>query len=470
MDETPVVTAFLRHRGEILLLKRSDDVGSYSGRWGAVAGHVETSPERDVKREIREEVGIDEQAVTYVTAGEPFTVTDQTLESHWHVHPFLFEVDHRTIELNWESSDAEWVSPTVILERDTVPQLWTSYERVRPTVETLKTDSDHGSTWLSLRALEVLRDEVTRIAASQKGVDSEVASQTKVDDSKRIESEECLLDTTNPTFETPEQVVRALLEARPSMTVITNRINRVIAKTGVDDTEKQSDDGRESSKNLRAISQAAHRAIQQAIDTDRQVIDHTASEIDGKRVATLSRSGTVCAALDSAKPATVLVAESRPGSEGTTVAEKLATQNLDEEIDTATAVTLTTDAAFAFELEQQDIAVLVVGADSILADGRVINKIGTCGAAITASAMGITVLVASATDKIRPDTKYDLEPRPASELYDGKAPITVYNPTFDVTPPEYIDGIVTERGMFETDAVTDVIKDRRARGWYRDRQ
>lgn len=47
----------------------------------------------------------------------------------------------------------------------------------------------------------------------------------------------------------------------------------------------------------------------------------------------------------------------------------------------ATAVTLTSDAAFAQALAEFDADALVVGADTVLADGRVVNKVGTRNAA-----------------------------------------------------------------------------------------
>ena len=48
---------------------------------------------------------------------------------------------------------------TEILARDTVPQLWTSYTHVAPTLDTIRADRVHGSAYLSYRALEVLRDQ-----------------------------------------------------------------------------------------------------------------------------------------------------------------------------------------------------------------------------------------------------------------------------------------------------------------------
>lgn len=67
MNETHVVTCFLRYRGEVLLLHRSDAVGSYAGQWGAVAGHAEGDPDGAAREEIAEETGLDD-AVSFVRA------------------------------------------------------------------------------------------------------------------------------------------------------------------------------------------------------------------------------------------------------------------------------------------------------------------------------------------------------------------------------------------------------------------
>ena len=47
METRPVVTCFLRSEAEVLLLRRSDAVGSYRGQWGGVAGHVADDAGRD---------------------------------------------------------------------------------------------------------------------------------------------------------------------------------------------------------------------------------------------------------------------------------------------------------------------------------------------------------------------------------------------------------------------------------------
>ena len=54
-----VVTAFLRHAGKILLVRRSGKVGSYQGCWSAISGYLEDStPLAQAQREIAEETGL----------------------------------------------------------------------------------------------------------------------------------------------------------------------------------------------------------------------------------------------------------------------------------------------------------------------------------------------------------------------------------------------------------------------------
>jgi translation initiation factor 2B subunit (eIF-2B alpha/beta/delta family)/8-oxo-dGTP pyrophosphatase MutT (NUDIX family) len=415
MDEKPVVTVFLRNRGEILLLHRSDDVGSYPGQWAAVAGHVENSSAESAHREIREETGITGDALDRVRTGEPFTVEDADLGTAWEVNPFLFACDTRSVELNWESTTAEWTSPTAILDRETVPRLWTSYDSVRPTVETIRTDTAHGSTYLSIRALEVLRDEAG------------IVTREEAENSTQAER---IVDC-----------AQTLLEARPAMSVLANRINRVMSAADGDPA---------------VVEDRAHQAIDRAVNADTEAARHASDHLGG-RVATLSRSETVLEALERASPEAVLLPESRPGREGVTVSELLADE---------TEVTLTTDAAFAQQLHSWEADTLVSGADAILADGRVVNKVGTRAAAIAASHEGITALVVAARDKVSPTAEVDLEERPPTELYDGNTPLTIANPTFDVTPAACVDTVITENGDADTASVRNIAGEHRTRtGW-----
>jgi len=418
MDERAVVTCFLRNDGEILLCRRSDAVDSYQGRWGGVAGHVRDDsgewrdPEAAARAEIAEETGLAD-AVTVVRSGEPFRVDDDG--RRWLVHPFLFDCDSRAVEPNEETADWEWCHPPEILRRETVPRLWTSYDRVRPRVTTLA-DRTHGSAWLSVRALETLRDEAA--LAVEGRADGRETGERAGDDWAAL-----------------ADLARRLRGARPSMAVLENRLNRVMTAATDEQTPA-------------AVERAASGAIDQSVDADREAA-RLAAESLPDRVATLSRSGTVDAAVRASDPEAVLVAASRPGGEGVGVAESLAD---------ATAVTLTSDAALAFELREWDAGAVVVGADRVLPDGRVVNKVGTRGAALAAAAAGIDCVVVAASDKVAPTGDYDLEPRDPAELYDGDAELVVANPTFDVTPADAVTAVVTEQGTLSTAEVAAVAR------------
>jgi translation initiation factor 2B subunit (eIF-2B alpha/beta/delta family) len=432
MEETHVVTVFLRHRGDVLLLRRSDEVGSYAGRWGTVAGHVESEDsaadeeradgpaERDAdaaaRREIREETGIDPDAVSLVRRGEAFAVADADLGTRWVVHPFLFDCPTRKVTTNRESAEYDWASPTELLGRDTVPELWRSYRAVAPSVESIRSDDEHGSAYLSVRALEVLRDRAAEAADFGEG------------------------------WAAVAETAAALLDARPAMAAVRNRIDRVMHEAA-DATPG-------------AAETAAIDAIDRALDADDQAAAEAADLVDGERVVTLSRSGTVRDALRRADPGAVLVGESRPAREGVGVAESLAADGVD--------VTLTTDAALAALVSEYD--AVLFGADAVTPRGAVVNKAGTRALALAAARGDVPVYAACAADKIRSDA--DVPAASAAEagypaaVYDGSADVAVRNPIFDRTPADLVTRVVTERGRLDADGVADVAAELRdAQGW-----
>ncbi|GAB3037029.1 NUDIX domain-containing protein [Natronobiforma cellulositropha] len=410
-ETVPVVTAFLRHRGEILLLERSDAVGSYAGFWGGVSGYAEGGPDEQVRREIREETGL-EEAVSLVRAGRPVRVEDEDLERTWRVHPYLFECAYRDVELSEEHVDAEWVSPTAILaERETVPMLWTCYERVAPTVRSISADGDHGAAYLSIRALEVLRDRAALLVAEREGAG-------EVDGAE--EWDELLA------------LARRVREARPSMAVLRNRVTRALGEAADRDAE--------------SALESTVAAIERAYAADEGAA-RVASEYASGRVLTLSQSETVRAALERGGPNRVFVAESRPAGEGVETAEALAEE---------TAVTLLTDAAVAHVLARGDVDCVLVGADTLVPDGRVVNKAGTRAAALAASNEGVPVYVASASEKVATSAEVALESGPATAVYDGEARLDAINPTFDVTPADCVTGYLTEDGRRSSGDIGEV--------------
>ena len=123
VEEVRVVTAFLERRdGRILLLERSQKVGSFRGRWAAVSGFLEDpTPLDQAYREVREEVGLDRPALLLAATGRPVLARDGA--RIFVVHPFRFRVHDPEIRLDWEHVRAEWVDPAEIRRRPTVPKL-----------------------------------------------------------------------------------------------------------------------------------------------------------------------------------------------------------------------------------------------------------------------------------------------------------------------------------------------------------
>ena len=121
VDEHHVVTSILRNRGKILLLRRSDDVGSYQGQWAGVSGYIEEGEGalEAATRETAEEVGVKTPRPTHGVAPMSFRSSNIV----WTVHPFLFDVPSRRISTDWEHDEHRWLSPDEISTLDTVPGL-----------------------------------------------------------------------------------------------------------------------------------------------------------------------------------------------------------------------------------------------------------------------------------------------------------------------------------------------------------
>lgn len=113
-------------------------------------------------------------------------------------------------------------------------------------------------------------------------------------------------------------------------------------------------------------------------------------------VLTISRSGTVRQVLASARgprrPRKVVVLESRPGGEGRTLARELQRAGL--------VVELIPDREGSARASRADL--LLIGADSIFADGSVLHKVKTRSLALAAQRAGVPVVVAAGTAKYVP--------------------------------------------------------------------
>lgn len=120
-------------------------------------------------------------------------------------------------------------------------------------------------------------------------------------------------------------------------------------------------------------------------------------------------------------------------------------------------VTLICDSMAGWVMRERRVHAVITGADRIAANGDTANKIGTYSVALLARAHRIPFYVAapSSTFDLSLDTgdRIPIEERPSEEITHSFGRQTApencgtYNPAFDVTPAEYIDAIITERGV-----------------------
>jgi len=159
--------------------------------------------------------------------------------------------------------------------------------------------------------------------------------------------------------------------------------------------------------------------------------------------------GVIRATKDSGKNIKVIATETRPIQQGSRLtAFELKHDGID--------VSLIPDTAVGYSMAIGLVNKIVVGADRILRAGHVYNKIGTYQVATMAKQHNIPFYVAA------PLSTFDMKSNPEDVIIEQRkgsevtgigdkktAPdgIDVINPAFDMTPPELITGIITEKGV-----------------------
>ena len=131
MQEKKVVSCFLESDGEILILRRSGQVGTYQGRWAGVSGYIESTADEQALTEIEEETSLSGEDLKLLKKGRPLEVKDNKLGVKWVVHPYLFHIkDRDKIKIDWEHKEVRWIQPTDIDNFETVPKLKETLARV----------------------------------------------------------------------------------------------------------------------------------------------------------------------------------------------------------------------------------------------------------------------------------------------------------------------------------------------------
>ena len=251
-----------------------------------------------------------------------------------------------------------------------------------------------------------------------------------------------------------ERVAEVLIETRPTAVTLPNSIRYVLGR-------------------IRKMGIASPKALVKAtVKLSNEFIDLTykAQNMisvfgerlieDGATIMTHCNSSTAISillrAVKNGKKINVYVTETRPKFQGHITARTLSKAGIN--------VTLIVDSAARYFMK--DVDVVLVGADSIAANGAVVNKIGTSQIALVANESRVPFYVAAETYKFSPNTMLgELVPIEERDPYEIVSPefleenpnISVRNPAFDVTPPKYITAIITEKGVIPPQGVALIL-------------
>ena len=278
-----------------------------------------------------------------------------------------------------------------------------------------------------------------------------------------IAAEESRASTPAELLEDVAQAARALYNTRPSAVSLPNGLRyfftRLEAKVNeTTDIATIRQHARDIGQSFITMSNNAVKAIGQI---GSRFID------DGDVIFTYCNSATAVEILITAhqmgKQFSVYVPETRPKYQG-----HISATWLD---DAGIACYLITDNAIRYLMGHAD--KVFVGADAIAANGAVLNKIGTSMVALAANEARLDFFVAAESYKFSPLTMLgeliQIEEREASEVVPTEQlavwkHVTVRNPAFDLTPPEYIDAIITEQGQIPPQGAISILYEQY--GWF----
>lgn len=270
-------------------------------------------------------------------------------------------------------------------------------ENIEQRVSTIVNDREHGSRWLVREAMILLRD----IASTP----------------------------TSSSQETMQQLHTAgkqLAQSRPAMAALAGAVGRILH--AADEPE--------------GIAQKASEMLKD-YDTASERIATFARPLLTGTLMTHSISGTVVDAFVACRSQIerVIALEGRPRYEGRELAKELVKHDI--------AVTLITDAQADIFLPQCH--AFVVGADTVMASGDVLNKAGTALLAWAARGHSVPLYVLCETLKISPHSwtgnLAQLEEKEPDEVLPNPINgVTVRNFYFDRTPARLVSLVITEEG------------------------
>ncbi|MFW9829310.1 MAG: translation initiation factor eIF-2B [Candidatus Thorarchaeota archaeon] len=146
----------------------------------------------------------------------------------------------------------------------------------------------------------------------------------------------------------------------------------------------------------------------------------------------------------------VINTETQPRLQGRKTSKKL--------LEAGIEVIHVVDSAMRWAVKHYQVNIILIGADSITSEGTIINKIGSRLLALVAHEEHVPFYVASTLLKYNPETNLGIletiEMRDPKEIWENPPQgIVILNPAFETVSRRYIDGLITEAGIFASSHV-----------------
>ena len=252
------------------------------------------------------------------------------------------------------------------------------------------------------------------------------------------------------------QAADVLGATRPTASNLFWALERMLARLG-DESQGDVDQLRE------AMVAEAEALAEEDVEVNKRMGQYGAELLeDGYNILTHCNAGALATvdygtalapvrtAWKAGKRVHVYVDETRPRLQG---ARLTAWELMREDI----PMTLIADNAAGFFMQGGKVDIVFVGADRVVANGDVVNKIGTYKLAVVARENGVPFYAVVPTSTIDLDVQsgdqVPIEERDGEEVTHvrgqpiGPEGVRVANPAFDVTPHRYVTGIITEHGI-----------------------
>ncbi len=297
---------------------------------------------------------------------------------------------------------------------------------IKEKLDDLRSDNTSGANELIEKALEIIRNQLGMIKDPNENSKDEIFS-----------------------------LAKKIIDSRPSMAPLINTIGYLIH-----DLEKLNKKNLEERINQFYVDRVEReKALSQAFRTFL-----TNKKITAPKIMLISYSSTILNQLIENKDYNfeIYILESRPLLEGIRVAETLSSYF---------KTNLIIDAAMGKFIDEIDL--ILIGVDSVLKDGSIINKIGTFPLAVLANERNINIYAVGDYFKYNLKSHFGkeviIEEKPIKELYSEESQkelLKIHNYYFDITPPKYITGIISDLGILKMEEFLKLTKENLPIEWF----